>query len=241
MQACADDPQVAFHAVRNLARIGRGRVVLRWTQLGFGRTSATTQGQDTPRNLMGFKDGTENIRAEEEADMDRFVWVPADGDPEWMRGGTFLVTRRIRMLLEVWDRASLQDQENTIGRAKYSGAPLGGDDEFDDLDLEAKADGVPVIPLDAHVRLASEPVNGQRLLRRGYSFTDGVIESLGQLDAGLFFICFQRDPEAQFAAIQRRLGSNDALNEYISHRSSAVFAIPPGATDGGYVGEPLLG
>lgn len=241
VQACADDPQVAFHAVRNLARIGRGTVVMRWTQLGFGRTSATTKAQATPRNLMGFKDGTENIRAEEEADMDRFVWVPADADPEWMRGGTYLVTRRIRMLLEVWDRASLLDQENTVGRAKYSGAPLGADDEFADLDLDAKAGGVPVIPADSHVRLASEQVNGERILRRGYSFTDGVIDSLGQLDAGLFFICFQRDPQAQFVAIQRRLGSNDALNEYISHRSSAVFAIPPGAVEGGYIGEPLLG
>ena len=240
VQACADDPQVAFHAVRNLARIGRGRVVMRWTQLGFGRTSATTTEQATPRNLMGFKDGTENIKAEEEADMDRFVWVPDDAEQEWMRGGTFMVTRRIRMLLEVWDRASLQDQENTIGRSKYSGAPLTGEDEFDDLDLDAEAGGMPVIPADSHVRLASEEVNGERILRRGYSFTDGVIESLGELDAGLFFICFQRDPAAQFAAIQRRLGTNDALNEYISHRSSAVFAIPPGATEGGYVGEPLL-
>ena len=242
VQACSDDPQVAFHAVRNLARIGRGRVVLRWTQLGFGRTSSTTQAQATPRNLMGFKDGTENIRAEEEADMDQFVWVPDDGEPEWMRGGTYMVTRRIRMLLEVWDRNSLRDQERTIGRAKYSGAPLGSDDEFDELDLEAtSAGGQPVIPMRSHVRLASEQVNGQRLLRRGYSFTDGVIESLGQLEAGLFFICFQRDPHAQFVAIQRRLGTSDKLNEYISHRSSALFAVPPGASEGGYVGETLLG
>lgn len=165
VQACSDDPQVAFHAVRNLARIGRGRVVMRWTQLGFGRTSSTTEAQDTPRNLMGFKDGTENIRAEETADMDSFVWLPGDSQPEWMAGGTYMVTRRIRMLLEVWDRNSLQDQEQTIGRSKYSGAPLGGTDEFDDLDLEAEADGVKVIPVDAHVRLASAEVNGQSTLR----------------------------------------------------------------------------
>ena len=153
-----------------------------------------------------------------------------------------MVTRRIRMLLEVWDRNSLRDQERTIGRAKYSGAPLGSDDEFDELDLEAtSAGGQPVIPMRSHVRLASEQVNGQRLLRRGYSFTDGVIESLGQLEAGLFFICFQRDPHAQFVAIQRRLGTSDKLNEYISHRSSALFAVPPGASEGGYVGETLLG
>jgi len=240
VQACSDDPQVAFHAVRNLARIGRGTVVMRWSQLGFGRTSTTSRSQDTPRNLMGNKDGTANIRAEDTEAMDRFVWVGGEG-PSWMRGGSYLVTRRIRMLLEVWDRASLEDQEQTIGRHKYSGAPLGGEDEFEPLPLDEGKDGEPLIPVDAHVRLASARENdGARLLRRGYSFTDGVDESLGELEAGLFFICFQRDPE-QFVAIQRRLGSSDALNEYIKHVGSAVFAVPPGAEPGGYVGEPLLG
>jgi deferrochelatase/peroxidase EfeB len=159
-----------------------------------------------------------------------------------MRGGSYLVTRRIRMLLEIWDRSALADQEETIGRDKYKGAPLGGGEEFDPLDLEAEQGGKPVIPVDAHVRLASASANdGERILRRGYSFTDGVDESLGELEAGLFFICFQRDPERQFVAIQRRLGSNDALNEYIKHVGSAVFAVPPGARSGGYVGETLLG
>ncbi|HVY77257.1 MAG TPA: iron uptake transporter deferrochelatase/peroxidase subunit [Solirubrobacterales bacterium] len=240
VQACSDDPQVAFHAVRNLARIGRGTVVMRWSQLGFGRTASTSRGQDTPRNLMGFKDGTANIKAEDTAAMDRFVWVGREG-PAWMRGGSYLVTRRIRMLLEVWDRSSLEDQEQTIGRDKYRGAPLGGHDEFEPLDLEAEADGRPTIPVDSHVRLASASFNGgERILRRGYSFTDGVDESLGELEAGLFFICFQRDPQRQFVAIQRRLGSADALNEYIKHVGSAVFAVPPGARRGGYVGETLL-
>jgi len=241
VQACSDDPQVAFHAVRNLARIGRGTVAMRWSQLGFGRTSTTSRSQDTPRNLMGMKDGTANIRAEDGEAMRRFVWVGDEG-PAWMRGGSYLVTRRIRMLLEVWDRSSLEDQEQTIGRTKYSGAPLGGSDEFEPLDLDAEKNGQPLIPVDAHVRLASAKVNdGERILRRGYSFTDGVDESLGELEAGLFFIAFQRDPEKQFVAIQRRLGSNDALNEYIKHVGSAVFAVPPGARKGGYVGETLLG
>ena len=241
VQACANDPQVAFHAVRNLARIGRGKVVMRWSQLGFGRTSTTTRSQSTPRNLMGFKDGTRNIRAEDESAMREFVWLGSDA-PRWMRGGTYMVTRRIRMLLEIWDRSPLQDQEQTIGRRKYNGAPLGAEDEFDRLDLAAEKQGQPVIPLDAHVRLASSNMNsGERILRRGYSFTDGVDESLGQLDAGLFFICFQRDPMRQFVAIQRRLGSSDALNEYIKHVGSAIFAVPPGAKRGGYVGQALLG
>ncbi len=241
VQACSDDPQVAFHAIRNLARIGRGTVVMRWSQLGFGRTASTSRSQETPRNLMGFKDGTANIKAEDTEAMDRFVWVGGEGPP-WMRGGSYMVTRRIRMLLEIWDRSSLEDQEQTIGRDKYRGAPLGGSDEFDPLDLEAEKNGKPEIPADSHVRLASATLNdGERILRRGYSFTDGVDESLGELEAGLFFICFQRDPQRQFVAIQRRLGSSDALNEYIKHVGSAVFAVPPGARNGGYVGETLLG
>jgi deferrochelatase/peroxidase EfeB len=240
VQACSDDPQVAFHAVRNLARIGRGTVAMRWSQLGFGRTSTTSRSQDTPRNLMGMKDGTANIKAEDTEAMDRYVWVGGEG-PAWMHGGSYMVTRRIRMLLEVWDRASLQDQERTIGRHKYSGAPLGGSDEFEPLPLDARQNGHPLIPADSHVRLASASENdGARILRRGYSFTDGVDESLGELEAGLFFICFQRDPEKQFVPIQRRLGSIDALNEYIKHVGSALFAVPPSAQPGSYVGEGLF-
>jgi deferrochelatase/peroxidase EfeB len=239
VQACSDDPQVAFHAVRNLARIGRGSVVMRWAQLGFGRTSTTTRDQDTPRNLMGFKDGTNNIRAEDTELLDEFVWAGEEA-PEWLRGGTYLVARRIRMLIEVWDRATLLDQEQTIGRIKASGAPLGGDDEFETPDLKARGPDGPVIPADSHIRLAAPSVvGGTRLLRRGYSFTDGFDEVTGQLDAGLFFISFQRDP-AQFADVQKNL-SRDTLNEYIKHTSSAVFAIPPGVREGYYVGEPLLG
>jgi len=241
VQACSDDPQVAFHAIRNLARIGRGTVVMRWSQLGFGRTATTSRSQATPRNLMGLKDGTANIRAEDTGAMDRFVWVGDETDQSWMRGGSYMVTRRIRMLLEIWDRSSLEDQEQTIGRRKYSGAPLTGSKELDPLDLEAEKNGKPVIAEDAHVRLASATVNdGERILRRGYSFTDGVDESLGELEAGLFFICFQQNPERQFVSIQRRLGQFDALNEYIKHVGSAVFAVPPGAQRNGFVGEPLL-
>jgi deferrochelatase/peroxidase EfeB len=244
VQACADDPQVAFHAIRNLARIGRGKVVPRWTQLGFGRTTSTSNSQETPRNLQGFKDGTNNIKAEDEDLLAEHVWVPNDGpkDYEWIRGGTYMVVRRIRMLIEVWDRATLEDQEATIGRQRASGAPLGGKDEFDVLDFTARRpDGQPVIPADSHVRLAAPDINGgAMLLRRGYSFTD-TLDRLGQLDAGLFFVCFQRDPRRQFVAIQRNLGQNDALNEYIRHTGSALFAVPGGIQPGRYVGEPLFG
>jgi deferrochelatase/peroxidase EfeB len=240
IQACADDPQVVFHAIRDLARIGRGTVTMRWSQLGFGRTSSTTRTQETPRNLFGMKDGTANIKAEDGEAMDKFVWV--DEGPAWMHGGSYLVTRRIRMILEVWDRSPLLDQEETIGRKKYSGAPLGEEDEFDPLPLEEKGmDGKPVIPENAHVRLSSATENdGVRILRRGYSFTDGVDQSLGELEAGLFFIAFQRDPEKQFVVLQRKLGQFDALNEYIHHVGSAVFAVPGGTKPGGFVGEGLF-
>jgi deferrochelatase/peroxidase EfeB len=242
IQACADDPQVAFHAVRNLTRIARGAAELRWLQLGFGRTSSTTSAQVTPRNLQGFKDGTNNLKSDDEAAMKRFVWVGADEPQRWLRGGSYLVARRIRMLVEAWDRTSLTEQEQIIGRFKHSGAPLTGTHEHDVVDLAAReADGLPVVATDAHIRLAGHAANdGERILRRGYSYTDGIDPVTGQLDAGLFFIAFQRDPHKQFAAIQRRLGANDSLNEYIRHTSSALFAVPPGIARGGYIGEDLF-
>lgn len=240
VQACSDDPQVAFHAVRNLARIGAGAVAIRWSQIGFARTSTTTRKQETRRNLMGFREGAGNLRAEDEAAMQACVWLGGRSQPAWMRGGTYMVTRRIRMRLESWDRSSLERQERTIGRAKYSGAPLSGEKESDAPDLSAIEAGKPVIPDNAHVRLASSIDPGERILRRGFSFTDGV-DASGELEAGNFFICFQRDPERQFVAIQRRLRtSSDALNKFIRHVGSSVFAIPPGASPGGYVGEGLL-
>ena len=240
IQACADDPQVAFHAVRNLVRIARGIAVVRWSQLGFGRTASTSKKQATPRNLMGMKDGTNNIKAEDGELMDRHVWVPEEDGPPWMVGGTYLVARRIRMLIEVWDRVSLGEQEASIGRHKYSGAPIGKEREFDAVDLEAKDEtGEPLIAADAHVRLARQS-DEEKILRRGYSFTDGFDAERGQLDAGLFFISFQRDAHKQFVPLQERLAANDRLNEYIRHTSSALFACPPGATEGGFVGEHLF-
>ena len=243
VQACSNDPQVAFHAIRNLARLGRGTVALRWSQLGFGRTSSTGEGQATVRNLMGFKDGTRNIRGEERELLDRHVWVGGGTDQAWMRDGSYAVTRRIRMQIEAWDRDFLADQQDVIGRYKASGAPLGGHGEFDTPDFAAtRADGEPVIPVDAHVRLASHEQNGDlRLLRRGYSFTDGIDPASGQLDAGLFFIAYQQDPRRQFVPLQRKLAQSDALNEYITHTSSAVFACPPGVPGkGDFWGQALF-
>jgi deferrochelatase/peroxidase EfeB len=243
VQACSDDPQVAFHVIRNFARIGRGTCVMRWSQLGFGRTSSTSAAQQTPRNLMGFKDGTRNIKDENTDDLDDFVWVGAETDQPWMAGGSYLVARRIQMLIEAWDADFIADQEQIFGRFKTSGAPLTGHHEFDPVRLDAKRpDRSPVIAKDAHIRLAAPESNGgQKILRRGYSYTDGTDPVTGALDAGLFFIAYQQDPHRQFARIQRRLGLSDLLNEYIVHRGGGVFAVPPGVSGpGDWFGRALF-
>lgn len=225
IQACADDPQVAVHAIRNLTRIAFGRAVLRWSQLGFGRTSRTSARQQTPRNLFGFKDGTANILADDEAALAAHVWTDD--------GGSFLVARRIAMRIETWDRVRLSEQERIIGRSKGEGAPLSGGDEFAEPSFAGDA-----IPAEAHVRLAHAAQNdGIRILRRGYNYVDGNDE-LGQLSAGLFFLSYQRDP-AQFIALQRTL-SRDAMNEYIRHTGSGIWMIPPGAEEGSFVGAGLF-
>jgi deferrochelatase/peroxidase EfeB len=241
IQACSDDPLVAFHAVRNLARLGMGVVELNWMELGFGRTSTTSTGEATPRNLLGFKDGTRNIKAQDTDLVDRYVWVGRESDQAWLRGGSYLVARRIRMFIENWDRDFLGDQQNVIGRAKTSGAPLSGGTEFTTPDFDVQDDqGQPVIPTRAHIRLASHEENdGVRLLRRGYSYTDGIDPVLGTLLGGLFFIAFMKDP-AQFITLQQKLGTNDALNEYIIHTGSALFACPPGTTSGEHWGDGLF-
>jgi deferrochelatase/peroxidase EfeB len=250
IQACSDDPQVAVHAIRNLSRIAFGRASLRWSQLGFGRTSSTTRAQTTPRNLFGFKDGTANLRAEDTAEIDRTVWVGAedntragdsDGAASWMTGGSYLVARTIRMTIETWDRASLREQEAVVGRTKASGAPLSGGTEFSAPDFSAiGSDATPLIAPASHLRSAHPSQNGgATILRRGYNFVDGN-DSLGRLNAGLFFICFQRDPRTQFVPIQRNLAGNDALNEYTKHVGSGIFAVPPGAGEGAPIGAGLF-
>jgi deferrochelatase/peroxidase EfeB len=236
VQACADDPQVAFHAVRNLARIARDLDAARprWSQAGFAKTPGSAPASETGRNLLGFKDGTSNLRGGDAAQMTANVWVGDEG-PAWMRGGTYLVVRRVRAHIEKWDSSVLEEQEDVFGRRKVSGAPFGGSAEFD-----------PVNPADeprhAHIILANPRRAGseqERILRRGYNYTDGLLPD-GRLDAGLFFAAFQRDPRRQFIAIQRRLAAHDRLNEYIVHTGSAIFAVPPGTRPGGFVGETLL-
>ena len=242
IQACSNDAQVCVHAIRNLTRIAFGTAALRWSQVGYGRTSSTSVDQETPRNLFGFKDGTNNIKAEDPADqLNEHLWVQPGDDAaaSWMAGGTYYVARRIRMLAEVWDRLRLIEQEQTMGRDKRYGAPLSianptkSSEEFTAVDYAAKDDkGETLVPADAHIAVVSPEQNqGRRMLRRGYNYTDGS-DSLGLLQTGLFFIAFVRDPRTNFYPILDRMTKSDALQEYLKHEASALFAIPPGIKEG---------
>jgi deferrochelatase/peroxidase EfeB len=235
VQACANDPQVAVHAIRNLVRMGFGTTAVRWSQLGFGRTSSTSTSQATPRNLFGFKDGTRNIKAEDTDLLRDHVWVPPGVGPAWLEGGSYLVARRIRMHIEVWDRTSLTEQESIIGRNKGEGAPAGSPKEFDEPNLANEA-----IAPDAHIRLAAaQNLGGVRILRRGYNFVDGS-DGQGHLNAGLFFLAYMRDPHTHFVPMQRALAGKDRLMEYIEHTGSAVYAIPRGLGPQDYWGQALM-
>lgn len=247
VQSCAEDPQVAFHALRQLARLAQGIAAIRWMQTGF--LPDTPKGE-TPRNLMGFRDGTSNPAADDPAEMDRYVWVGAEG-PAWMRGGSYLVNRRIRIALERWDRMKRGFQEETVGRAKDSGAPLGASHERDTLPLSATdAQGDPVIAENAHVRLATAATNdGARILRRGYSYINGVNHTAERwppwhqglaYDAGLLFVAFQRDPRTGFTRIFERMAKFDMMNQFVTHVGGGLFACPPGVTEGGYIGQQLF-
>ena len=233
IQACADDPQVAYHAVRNLARMVTSTAQTHWVVLGFGRASAGP-GQETPRNLMGFKDGTRNVSSD--ADYDQFVWLK---DAGWMTGGTYQVARKILMTIETWDFDRISDQQRIFGRTKDEGAPLSGEKEFDTPDFALKADGAHVIDQASHIALAAPENNaGVKILRRGYNFTDGLNDQ-GLLDAGLLFISYQNDPQ-HFVDLQAKLGRFDLLNEYIRHVGSAIFAVPPAPKTGRYIAQELF-
>jgi deferrochelatase/peroxidase EfeB len=247
LQACADDPQVAFHAVRSIARIAPDVASLNWTQVGFSPDN--TGG--TPRNLMGFKDGTMNSNVHPPADLSATVWAGPEG-PAWMHAGSYLVYRRIRITLEHWDRIAPNLQEQVIGRQKLNGAPLGASSEFSPLDLDAKnTQGDYVIPQTAHVRFAAPQTNdGAVILRRAFSYNNGTTpfterwppwRQALEYDAGLLFLAFQKDPRKAFVPVFSRMSESDALNQFTTHTASAVFAVPPGATGpGDWVGSTLL-
>lgn len=238
VSAAADDPQVAVHAVHQLSRLAGGAASLHWLQRGF-----LPDGPGTPRNLMGFKDGTATLQGAADDVLDRHLWVGDDG-PAWLRGGgTLLVVRRIRMLLEPWDRATVETQEDIVGRSKAEGAPLGQQHEHDPVDLaKLTTTGDYLVPERSHVAIAHRlAASGARIHRRPYSYADGVDPATGQLDAGLIFLAFQRSVAEQFVPLQRELARLDALGAYTQAIGSAVFAIPPASRDvRDWVGRALL-
>lgn len=228
IQACSNDPQVTFHAIHNLIRSFRDVVKMKWSQNGF----VSGKLEETPRNLMAFKDGTVNPRKNDE--LKKYVFI----DDGWAKNGTYCIIRRIQIHIETWDRTSLEEQEATFGRKRASGAPLTGKKEFDNIDLDAKdSSGQYVIDPNAHARLAREVKTS--IKRRAYNYNDGTNAKTGALETGLMFICFQKSTQ-QFIDIQNNLGHSDKLNEYITHRGSASFLVLPGVKKGGYIGETLF-
>lgn len=231
-------------ALRQLMRRTRRHLVLRWMVDGYARGIGAGKVSEaaTPRNLLGFKDGTSNLDVDDDALMDRHVWVGADdGEPDWAVGGSYQAIRIIRMFVEFWDRTQLVEQEALIGRNKISGAPLGLSGEFDDPDYPEDPDGKR-IPLNAHIRLANPrtPETDENLiLRRGFNYSRG-FDGAGRLDQGLAFISYQRSLEKGFLTVQRRL-KGEPLEEYILPVGGGFFFTLPGVTGPDrYLGDQLI-
>lgn len=247
MQIGADDALVAFHALRAVQKAAGTAARVRWQMNGFNRTPGATAHPMTARNLMGQLDGTNNPRPADH-DFDARIFVPgpsdfATADPaqEWLAGGSYAVVRRIRMLLDDWEKLSVAHQERVIGRRKDDGAPLSGGSETTAMELdEIGPDGTPLIPSNAHARISSPEKNGgAAMLRRPFSYHDGIAAD-GTPDAGLLFVCWQADPFRGFVPVQRKLDRGDALAPFIRHEASGVYAVPGGVARGEYVGQRLL-
>ncbi|WP_070319408.1 Dyp-type peroxidase [Cellulomonas iranensis] len=235
IQVAADDRMTVAHTVRMLLKDTRSFARLRWTQPGFRRARGSQASGTTMRNLFGQVDGTVNP-APGTADFDELVWI-RDG---WLAGGTGVVVRRIAMNLDKWDELDRSGREQSVGRYLSNGAPLTGAQEHDEPDFEATtAIGFPVIPEFSHVRRARSEDTRQRIFRRAYNYDDAPVgEQISS--SGLLFVSYQADVDAQFVPLQQRLDELDLLNEWTTPIGSAVFAIPPGCAEGGFIGETLL-
>ncbi|GAB2667876.1 Dyp-type peroxidase [Nocardia goodfellowii] len=235
IQICADEVTTVAHAVRVLCRSVTTLTTVRWVQRGFRNATP----RQTPRNLMGQVDGTENIAAGT-PDFDRLVWDDGAAQP-WLTGGTSMVLRRIAMNLETWDEIDPEGRELSVGRKLDTGAPLTGTSEFDLPDFTAvDQHGIPVIPQSSHIARAHHTHAGERFFRRGYNYDDA--PERGQVsNSGLLFTAFQRDVDTQYLPVQQRLADFDALNVWTTPVGSSVFVIPPGIeAPGGYIGQSLF-
>ncbi|KTR93704.1 peroxidase [Microbacterium testaceum] len=235
LQIAADDPVTVAHAARMLLKDARAFATPRWVQQGFRRAHGTERPGTTMRNLFGQVDGTANPVPGTTA-FDEVVWA-RDG---WLAGGTGMVVRRIAMNLDTWDHLDRPGRDQAVGRFQKTGAPLTGTDEFDEPDFEAKdAIGFPVIPEFSHLRRSRSDDPSQRIFRRGYNYDQ--TPPAGEVsDAGLVFVSFQADVDGQFVPIQQRLDQLDLLNQWTTPIGSAVFAVPPGCAEGGFIGEGIL-
>jgi dye decolorizing peroxidase len=239
IQICAPDELLAFSVAQALVELAAPAAQPRWMQSGFLPGANAQDPNGTPRNLMGQLDGTDNPVGSR---LELAIWVSGNVGPSWMAGGTYLVCRRIRMLLADWHKLAVPAREAVIGRRLDSGAPLSGGTEHSTPSFSALgADGRPIIARNAHLRLTHPATNaGSTMLRRGYSYDEG-LRADGTAQAGLFFQAFQTDPRSVFVPIQQRLAATDALSPFIRHEGSALFAVPPGAPQGSWVGQGLLG
>ncbi|MDN3296902.1 iron uptake transporter deferrochelatase/peroxidase subunit [Streptomyces ficellus] len=240
VQIGADDALVAFHALRTIQKEAGLAAKVRWQMNGFNRSPGATAHPMTARNLMGQVDGTGNPKPSD-PDFDQRIFVPAGGTQPWMAGGSYAVVRRIRMLLDDWEKLPPARQEQVIGRRKADGAPLTGGTETTEMDLDKTGpNGRLVIPDNAHARISAPEQNGgAAMLRRPFSFHDGIGPD-GTPDAGLLFIAWQADPLTGFVPVQRKLDRGDALSPFIRHEASGLFAVPGGPAEGEYVGQRLL-
>ena len=244
LQIAADEPLTATYALRHMVRSGVDYVDVAWLQQGFSHADGARSASTTPRNLFGQFDGTVNPRTADE--FANQVFIPQDSaDPEWVRGGSAMVIRRIRMNLDTWEKLDRGSRENAMGRKLDSGAPLTGNDEHDDPDFSARDKfGLPVIDPTSHIARAHHPEDKpeQKILRRPFSYDLPPEPGDGQLsNSGLIFICYQQDPRKQFIPIQQRLDEVDRLNEWITHIGSSVWAIPPGTDAEGHARDEYWG